>query len=101
MCNIGHRNFYNIRFPNLYKQISQVRDEILVMPSVFTKVTESAHWQVLNRSRYIENVSYVISPCSLRKILDGAESFVHSLIIDPWGKIMKDGGKRKILLAQI
>ena len=57
---------------------------------------------MLNRSRAIENISYVIAPCAIGKIEGGGESYGHSLIIDPWGKIIKDGGnKRGIITASI
>ena len=101
-CKIGHSICYDIRFPNLYRKLSQAGAEILVVPAAFTKVTGSAHWHVLNRSRAIENISYVIAPCAIGKIEGGGESYGHSLIIDPWGKIIKDGGnKRGIITASI
>ena len=101
-CKIGHSICYDIRFPNLYRKLSQAGAEILVVPAAFTKVTGSAHWHVLNRSRAIENISYVIAPCAIGKIEGGGESYGHSLIIDPWGKIIKDcGNKRGIITASI
>ena len=101
-CKIGHSICYDIRFPNLYRKLSQAGAEILVVPAAFTKATGSAHWHVLNRSRAIENVSYVIAPCAIGKIEGGGESYGHSLIIDPWGKIIKDcGNKRGIITASI
>ena len=101
-CKIGHSICYDIRFPNLYRKLAQAGAEIIVVPAAFTKVTGSAHWHVLNRSRAIENVSFVIAPCATGKIPGGGESYGHSLIINPWGKIIKDGGqKRGIITATI
>ena len=99
---IGLTICYDIRFPNLYRKLAQAGAEIIVVPAAFTKVTGSAHWHILNRSRAIENVSFVIAPCAIGKISGGGESYGHSLIINPWGNIIKDGGqKRGIITSNI
>ena len=101
-CKIGHSICYDIRFPQLYRQLSQAGAEVIVIPSAFTKITGSAHWHVLNRSRAIENSCYIISPCAVGSIPGGGDSYGHSLIIDPWGKIIKDGGiSRGIITADL
>ena len=91
-CKIGHSICYDIRFPNLYRKLAQAGAEIIVVPAAFTKVTGSAHWHVLNRARAIETTSYVVSPCAMGKIEGGGSSYGHSLIIDPWGKVLADAG---------
>ena len=98
-CKIGHSICYDIRFPHLYRKLAQAGAEIIVVPAAFTKVTGSSHWHVLNRARAIENVSFVIAPCAIGKIPGGGESYGHSLIINPWGKIIKDGGKKRGLIT--
>ena len=60
-CKIGHSICYDIRFPLLYRQLSQAGAEVIVIPSAFTK-SLSTHWHILNRSRAIENSCYIISP---------------------------------------
>tara|TARA_Y100001970_G_C14214785_1_gene849004 strand:- start:179 stop:994 length:816 start_codon:yes stop_codon:yes gene_type:complete len=90
----GQTICYDLRFPNLFRELSKNGAEILFVPSAFTKKTGEAHWHVLNRARAIENGSFVVSPCSVGKIEGGGECFGHSLIINPWGKILADGGER-------
>ena len=88
----GQTICYDLRFPHLYRELSQSGAEILFVPSAFTKKTGEAHWHVLNRARAIENGAFVIAPCSIGKIEGGGESYGHSLIINPWGEILADGG---------
>ena len=63
-----------------------------MVPAAFTKKTGEAHWHVLNRARAIENGAFVVAPCSVGEIEGGGECFGHSLIIDPWGVVLADGG---------
>ena len=65
---------------------------MLFVPSAFTQKTGEAHWHILNRARAIENGAFVISACASGYIEGGGECYGHSLIIDPWGKILADGG---------
>ena len=72
------------------------------LPSAFTKKTGQAHWHILNRARAIENSSYLIAPCSVGSIEGGGDCFGHSLIIDPWGTVIADGGyERGIISSEI
>ena len=96
---IGHSICYDIRFPTLYRKLAQAGAEILVIPAAFTKTTGSAHWHILNRSRAIENVCYVISPCAVGEIPGGGESYGHSLIINPWGKIIEDAQDHRGIIS--
>ena len=96
---IGHSICYDIRFPNLYRKLAKSGAEILIIPAAFTKKTGSAHWHILNRSRAIENMCFVISPCAVGKIPGGGESYGHSLIINPWGEIIKDGGEQRGIIS--
>ena len=93
---------YDIRFPELYRTLAQSGAEVLAIPAAFTKITGQAHWHVLNRARAIENCAYVVSPCTVGSVPGGGECFGHSLIIDPWGTIIADGGdKTGIINAKI
>ncbi len=89
---LGHTICYDLRFPDLYRQLAQAGAEILLTPAAFTKRTGEAHWHVLNRARAIENGAFMISPCAIGKIEGGGESYGHSLIISPWGEVLADGG---------
>lgn len=84
---------YDLRFPQLYRDLSQAGAEILLVPAAFTKTTGEAHWHVLNRARAIENGAFVVAPCSIGKVNGGGECYGHSLIINPWGEVLAEGGE--------
>jgi predicted amidohydrolase len=90
---IGLSICYDLRFPLLYRKLAQAGAEILTVPAAFTKVTGEAHWHVLNRARAIENGCFVVAPSQWGELPGGARSFGHSLIVDPWGRVMVDGGE--------
>ena len=83
---------YDLRFPNLYRELSQSGAEILLVPAAFTQKTGEAHWHILNRARAIENGAFVVAPCAIGEVAGGGASYGHSLIINPWGEILADGG---------
>ncbi len=83
---------YDLRFAHLYRSLAKSGARILAVPAAFTKVTGEAHWHVLNRARAIENGAYVIAPCQHGTLDGGAQCYGHSLIIDPWGRVLADGG---------
>jgi predicted amidohydrolase len=88
---IGHTICYDLRFPQLYRDLAQAGAEILAVPAAFTRRTGEAHWHVLNRARAIENGAFVIAPCAIGPIDGGGESYGHSLIVGPWGEVIADG----------
>ena len=88
---LGHTICYDLRFPQLYRDLAQSGAEVLAIPAAFTRVTGEAHWHALCRSRAIENGAYVIAPCATGPVAGGGEAYGHSLIIDPWGKVIADG----------
>ncbi|MEM8793440.1 MAG: carbon-nitrogen hydrolase family protein [Pseudomonadota bacterium] len=90
---IGHTICYDLRFPALYRDLAQAGAEILAVPAAFTKKTGETHWHVLNRARAIENGCFVLAPCAHGPVPGGGEAYGHSLIIDPWGKVLADGGE--------
>lgn len=99
---IGLSICYDIRFPHLYRAYAKAGAEMLAAPAAFTKVTGEAHWHVLQRARAIENGAYVISPGQFGTLAGGAECYGHSLIVDPWGRVLADGGdKPGIVIAEI
>ena len=99
---IGHTICYDLRFPSLYRELSKNGAQVLLAPAAFTRKTGAAHWHILNQCRAIENGAFVISPCAVGDIEGGGGSYGHSLIIDPWGRIIADGGdKRGALIADI
>ncbi len=93
-ANVGQTVCYDLRFPELYRQLAKNGAEILATPAAFTKKTGQAHWHVLNRARAIENGAFVIAPCAIGPIDGGGECYGHSLIINPWGEIVAQGSDR-------
>ena len=102
LCRMGLTICYDLRFPHLYRRLAQAGADLLAVPAAFTRVTGEAHWHVLNRARAIENGCYVAAPCQHGTLPGGAECFGHSLIVDPWGRVLADGGETEgIILAEI
>lgn len=89
---IGLSICYDIRFPELYRIMAAKGVEVITVPSAFTIPTGKAHWEVLLRARAIENSAFVIAPAQTGKHGKKRETFGHSLVIDPWGKILADAG---------
>lgn len=87
-CNIGLTICYDLRFPNLYRLLALNGAHLIVVPSAFTKTTGEAHWEVLLRTRAIETGCFIIAANQCGKSDDGKETYGHSMIIDPWGKII-------------
>ena len=91
-CDVGLTICYDLRFPELYRKLAQKGASVIIVPSAFTVTTGEAHWHVLNRARAIENGAFVISACATGSIDGGGECYGHSLVIDPWGNVLADGG---------
>ena len=89
---IGLSICYDIRFPHLYRAYAQEGADMFAAPAAFTRVTGEAHWHVLQRARAIENGASVIAPGQCGTLSGGAECYGHSLIVDPWGRVLADGG---------
>jgi predicted amidohydrolase len=93
---------YDLRFPQLYRVLAQHGATMLAVPAGFTRITGQAHWHVLVRARAIETGSYVIAACQNGTLAGGATCFGHSLIVDPWGTVLADGGEDEgIVIADI
>ena len=93
---------YDLRFAALYRELAQSGASMLACPAAFTKVTGEAHWHILNRARAIEHGAFVIAPCQYGTFHGGGEAYGHSLIVDPWGNVLADGGEGEaIAMAEI
>lgn len=90
---VGMSVCYDLRFGGLYRDMAFAGAEILTIPAAFTKTTGEAHWHVLNRARAIETGTFVVAPCMIGEVPGGGAAYGHSLIIDPWGKVLADGGE--------
>lgn len=84
---IGMSVCYDLRFPEQFRALRAQGAEIIVLPSAFTRVTGKAHWQPLLQARAIENQCYIVAPNQGGEHPDGRETWGHSMIIDPWGKV--------------
>ncbi|MES3006890.1 MAG: carbon-nitrogen hydrolase family protein [Pseudomonadota bacterium] len=85
---VGLSICYDLRFPELYRRLLEEGAELLTVPSAFTKVTGEAHWEVLLRARAIENQCYVLAANQGGVHNATRETFGHSMIIDPWGRVL-------------
>jgi nitrilase len=85
---IGLAVCYDLRFPELFRAMKDV--DIIVLPSAFTATTGKVHWEPLTRARAIENLSYVIAAAQGGYHVSGRETHGHSMIVDPWGRIMDE-----------
>jgi predicted amidohydrolase len=93
---------YDLRFPALYRALAEAGATMLAIPSAFTKQTGEAHWHVLIRSRAIENGCFVFAAAQGGRHENGRDTFGHSLIIDPWGRIIAEGGTEPgVIVAEI
>ena len=100
---LGFAICYDVRFPELFKVQAQAGAEIISVPAAFTRQTGEAHWETLLRARAIENGVYIAAAAQAGVHEDGRETFGHSMIIDPWGRILASAGGagEAIVLAEV
>lgn len=93
---------YDLRFAALYRALAQAGAALLTVPAAFTVPTGRAHWHVLLRARAIETGCYVLAPAQCGTHDAGRRTFGHSLIIDPWGEVLADGGEEPgVIVAEL
>ena len=90
---LGASICYDLRFPDLYRALSDAGATVLSVPAAFTRPTGAAHWHVLLRARAIESASYVVAAAQTGVHADGRATYGHSLVIDPWGTVVLDMGE--------
>jgi nitrilase len=90
---------YDLRFPELYRRLVDENAEVFTVPAAFTFATGTAHWHTLLRARAIENLAYVIAAGQYGTHPNGRMTFGHSLIVDPWGRIVaeRDSGDGAVI----
>ena len=99
---LGMTVCYDLRFPVLYWKLAQAGADFLAVPSAFTRTTGRVHWHALLRARAIETGCYVIAPAQCGDHRGGRQSYGHSLVVEPWGEIVADGGEEVgFVLAEI
>jgi deaminated glutathione amidase len=93
---------YDVRFPALYRALAEAGASYPSAPACFTRQTGEAHWHVLHRARAVETGSFMISAAQAGKHEDGRETYGHSLIVDPWGRVLAEAGTEPgVVLAEI
>ncbi len=92
LCKIGLSICYDVRFPELYRNLIDKGAELIMIPAAFTAFTGKDHWQVLLQARAIENTGYVLAPAQTGLHYGRRQSHGHAMIIDPWGTVLADAG---------
>ncbi|MBL4693033.1 MAG: carbon-nitrogen hydrolase family protein [Magnetovibrio sp.] len=99
---LGLSTCYDVRFPYMYRTMAQNGAHMLAVPAAFTVPTGEAHWETLLRARAIENGSYVFAPAQTGNHFGDRKTYGHSLIIDPWGNVLAEGGTEPgIIIADV
>ncbi len=99
---LGMTICYDVRFAALYRALAEAGSDMITVPAAFTRTTGQAHWHVLLRARAIETGCFVIAPAQCGTHAEGRQTYGHSLIVDPWGEVLSDGGDAVgITLARI
>jgi len=100
---LGFAVCYDLRFPQLFRAEALAGANVLSVPAAFTRQTGEAHWHVLLRARAIENGAYVVAAAQGGLHEDGRETYGHSLIVDPWGRIVAEAAHDEpgVIVAEI
>jgi predicted amidohydrolase len=98
---IGLSICYDLRFPELYRALTALGAEVLVVPAAFTVTTGKDHWHVLLRARAIEAQAYVVAAAQWGKHPLGRQTFGKSCIIDPWGEVIAQASEGEGVITAI
>ena len=89
---VGLSVCYDLRFPELYRELVRLGADLLAVPAAFTEKTGRDHWEILLRARAIENQCFVFAPAQTGEHPGNRRTWGHALIVDPWGKVLADAG---------
>lgn len=99
---LGMTVCYDLRFPGLFRALAQAGAQFITVPSSFQRQTGKAHWHALLRARAIENECFIIAPAMCGDHPGNRQTYGHTLVIDPWGEILAEGGETpEIVYADI
>lgn len=90
---LGMTVCYDLRFPGLYRALAQAGAVFISVPSSFQRQTGKAHWHTLLRARAIENECFILAPAMCGDHSGNRQSYGHTLVVDPWGEIIAEGGE--------
>ena len=100
-CTMGLTVCYDLRFPHLFRTLAKAGAGLISMPAAFTRTTGQVHWHVMLRSRAIETGAYIVAPCQFGDH-GKARTYGHSLIVDPWGRVLEDAGEdRRYIISEL
>ena len=100
---LGMSICFDLRFPELYRALAGAGAQVLAVPAAFNATTGRAHWEVLVRSRAIENHAYVVAAAQVGTTTEGIATFGHSMIVDPWGVVLAEATRNQpeVLVATL
>jgi predicted amidohydrolase len=98
---LGMTVCYDLRFPQLYRDLAHAGASIISIPAAFTVPTGAAHWHVLLRARAIETGAFVFAPAQCGQHAGGRRTYGHSLIVAPWGEILAEAGEAPGTIATV
>lgn len=99
---LGMTVCYDLRFPGLFRVLAQAGAQFITVPSSFQRQTGKVHWHALLRARAIENECFIIAPAMCGDHAGNRQTYGHTLVIDPWGEILAEGGEApEIVYADI
>ena len=99
---IGLTICYDLRFPALYRALAEAGASFIAIPSAFTRQTGEAHWHILTRARAIENSCFIFAAAQGGRHEHGRETFGHSIVVDPWGRVIAEGGSEPgVIMADV
>jgi hypothetical protein len=99
---LGMTVCYDLRFPGLFRALAQAGAQFISVPSSFQRQTGKAHWHTLLRARAIENECFILAPAMCGDHPGNRQSFGHTLVVDPWGEVIAEGGESpEIVYAEI
>ncbi len=90
MARVGLAVCYDLRFPELFRELVDKGAEVVVVPAAFTELTGKAHWDILVRARAIENLCYIVAAGQGGFHVNGRTTYGHSMIVDPWGGVIAE-----------
>ncbi len=101
--NLGLSVCFDVRFPEMYRALVSHGAQVLSIPAAFNATTGRAHWEVLVRSRAIENHAFVVAAAQVGSTVEGIDTFGHSLIVDPWGLVLAEATTHgpEVLVAEL
>jgi predicted amidohydrolase len=99
---VGLSICYDVRFPELYRELARRGARLVVVPAAFTLHTGKDHWHTLLRARAIENQVYVLAAAQVGRSSENRVCYGHSLVVDPWGTVIAEASDREgVIVAEI